>query len=82
MTKKPTARPRANEPADRQLFSLRLRNQLWAEVSVFAKLKDKSMNELLGEVIEEWWAKQPEKPSVSRLVRASGASRTDKGEAS
>lgn len=71
MSKRPPQR--RPKTGDAQLFSLRLPTQVWREVSVFAKLKERSMNALLCEVIEKWWAAEDSRASVSRLVKASGS---------
>lgn len=72
MAKRPVERPRGLRKLATQLFSLRLPKQLWAELAVLARLRGKSMNELLGEVLQAWWITQPERPSVARLVKSSG----------
>ena len=59
-----------------QLFSLRLPRPLWAELGVFAKVKGRSMNDLLSEVIGNWWAEHSERASVAKLVKDSGEPRT------
>lgn len=72
MAKRPVERPRSGEKPDTQLFSLRLPIQLWAELGVVAKLRGKSMNELLADVLGKWWSKQDDHDTVARLVKAAG----------
>lgn len=59
---------------DTQLFSLRLPLQLWRELSVFAKLRDVSMNALLCDVIEQFWAEHPDRARIARIVKSSPTS--------
>ena len=70
MAKRPVNR--SGEKPDTQLFSLRLPVQLWAELGVLAKLRGKSMNELLSGVLSDWWSGQPDRATVARLVKAAG----------
>ena len=72
MAKRPMERPHGEVKPPQQLFSLRLSRQLWAELGVAAKLKRRSMNDLITQVLQEWWEVQEERPSVARLVKASG----------
>lgn len=76
MARRPTDRAKSGE---KQLFSLRLPKQLWAELSVVAKLRGKPLNELLGEVLQAWWREQSEHASVVRLVKASATTTTPRG---
>lgn len=73
MSKRPPGSAPGRRGPETQLFSLRLERRLWAELGVLAKLRGRSMNEMLGGVLEEWWRTQPERASVARLVKASGA---------
>jgi hypothetical protein len=80
MAKRPVERSRRAERPEKQLFSLRLPKQLWAELSVVAKLRGKPMNELLGGVLQQWWDTQPERASVARLVKTSGTAESSRSE--
>lgn len=72
MAKRPVERSRSGDNSDTQLFSLRLPVQLWAELGVVAKLRGKSMNELLSGVLSDWWSGQSDHATVARLVKAAG----------
>jgi hypothetical protein len=61
------------EKPDKQLFSLRLPRRLWAELGVLARLRGVPLNELLVGVLQAYWDAQPEKATVARLVKTSGA---------
>jgi hypothetical protein len=66
-------RTEGEEAVDKQLFSLRLPRRLWAELSVLARLRDRPLNDVLTEWIQAQWDVQPEKSTVARLVKGSGA---------
>lgn len=67
--RRPRGRPRKWEEDEAQVFTLRLPKPLYAELRVYAGLKDSAMNDVLRKVIESWWAEQPEQVRVSRLVK-------------
>ena len=54
---------------DHQLFSLRLPTDLHRALKTYAFVSGKSFNDVLVEVLKDWWARQPEHDHIEALVR-------------
>ena len=63
------SRGRPAKLTDHQAFTLRLPKGLYRELKVAAASRDVSLNDLLIEVIDGWWSKQPKRKNVARLVK-------------
>lgn len=62
-------RPRKTE-GERKAASVRLEEDIVLEIDLFAKVKGKSLGELMGDVVLEWWKAQPEREKYRALVAA------------
>jgi predicted HicB family RNase H-like nuclease len=52
---------------DSQYFSLRMPTDLHRQLKFFALSRDSTLNDLIIEVLAEWWGKNPEKAKFSKL---------------
>ena len=52
-----------------QLFSLRLPQELHRELRLYAASQDKSLNDLLIQVLKEWWSGVPERRTIRNLTK-------------
>jgi hypothetical protein len=55
---------------DHRLFSLRLDSNLHQQLLVYAAAQRRSLNDVLVEVIENWWHLQPERAMIVRLTES------------
>jgi hypothetical protein len=49
---------RPRKLADHVLFSLRLRSDLHTDLRKYALDEKRSLNDILGEIVEKWWDKR------------------------
>ena len=72
---KPSKRPpgRPNKLGDHQPYLVRLPTVLHRQIKLYAVSKGLSLNDLLVEVIGDWWGEQPERAGIARLAGGSKA---------
>jgi predicted HicB family RNase H-like nuclease len=69
-TRKPVGRP--PKRAETQPFTLRFSKELHRQLRLYAVHNGKSLNDVLVEAVEQWWAQQPERAKFVRLGREQG----------
>jgi predicted HicB family RNase H-like nuclease len=67
---KPSKRPVGRPPklGDHQPYLVRLPTELHRQIKLYAVSKGLSLNDVLVDIIRDWWAEQPERAGIARLA--------------
>lgn len=74
MAEKPK-RGRPTKLGEAQVFALRLPVDLHKGLKMLSVVTGKSMNDLVVEVLRDWWAEQPQRRELARLTKPTGRQR-------
>lgn len=61
-------RPKKTEN-DRKAALVRLEEDIVLEMGVYAKLKGKSLSDVMGEQLMKWWTENPEREEIRKFVQ-------------